>query len=268
MDTTLIAPHARTNRRPLTLRMLVVGALLGIALVYVFVQAALLGRVEMPLPIFVGVSLLLAGLVGGWPLGGWRWAPLLGTAWSLIMLLGSAQRALTHLAQPASTLQFGTQLVLLGILVTGVVAGIGATVQNYRRPAAEPGLPIWARRGGLLMAGLLIGAIAVAAIPQESGTQVDASTLAQLPIIPLSVFDDGEIRVRAGELTALRLANPSGAAHSFDVDELNLHVAMAANSESLALFRADTPGVYTFYCAPHYDKATGRGMRGTLIVEP
>jgi plastocyanin len=268
MDTTLIAPHARSSRRPLTFRTLVTGALLGIALVYVFVQAVLLGRVEMPLPIFVAISLLLAGLIGGRPLGGRRWAPLLGTAWSLIMLLGSAQRALTHLAQPESTLQFGTQLVLLGILVTGVVAGIGATVQNYRRPAVAPGLPGWARRGGLLMAGLLIGAIAVAAIPQASGTQVDASTLAQLPLIPLSVFDDGEIRVRAGELTALRLANPSAAAHSFDVDELNLHVAMPADSESLALFRADTPGVYTFYCAPHYDKATGRGMRGTLIVEP
>ena len=268
MDATLIAPHARTARRPLTFRTLVIGALLGIALVYSFVQAVLLGRVEMPLPIFVGISLLLAGLVAGWPLGGWRWTPLLGVAWSLIMLLGSAQRALTHLAQPESTLQFGTQLVLLGILVTGVVAGIGATVQNYRRPTAEPRLPGWVRLSGLLMAGLFIGAIAVAAVPQGGGTQVDAATLAQLPLVPLTVFDDGEIRVRAGELTALRLANPSAAAHSFDVDELNLHVAMPAGHESLALFRADTPGVYTFYCAPHYDKATGAGMRGTLIVEP
>ena len=66
----------------------------------------------------------------------------------------------------------------------------------------------------------------------------------------------------------LALANSEAAAHSFDVDELNVHVPMPGDSDSLALFIAPTPGTYTFYCAPHYDKATGSGMRGTLIVEP
>ena len=268
MDTTLTAPRPLFTRRPLTFRTLVIGALIGIALVYLFVQAVVLGHVEMPLPIFVGISLLLASLVAGWPVGGWRWTPLLGVVWSTMMLVGSAQRALTHLVQPASTLQFGTQLVLLGILVTGIVAGIGATVQNYRRPAAEQRLPNWVRWAALVLAGLFVGAVAVAAIPHPRGTQIDAATLARLPLIPLSAFNGAEIRVKAGELTALRLANPSGAAHSFDVDELDLHVPMPANDESLALFTADTPGVYTFYCDPHYNKATGQGMRGALIVEP
>jgi plastocyanin len=269
MDTTLTAPRTQTVRRPLTFRTLAVGALVGIALVYMFVQAVLLRQVEMPLPIFMGISLLLASLVAGWPVGGWRWTPLLSVAWSLVLLISSAQRVLTHLAQPESTLQFGAQLLLLGILVTGVVAGIGASVQNYRRPAAEQQLPRWVRRSYLVMAGLLVGAVAVAAIPQTgSGVQVDRAVLAQLPAVPLSAFNNGEIRVRAGQLTALRLENPDAAGHSFDVDALDLHVAMPAGSESLALFRANTPGTYTFYCAPHYNKATGQGMRGTLIVEP
>lgn len=43
---------------------------------------------------------------------------------------------------------------------------------------------------------------------------------------------------------------------------------MPGNSDSLALFKADTPGTYIFYCAPHYNKASGSGMHGTLIVEP
>ncbi|HWQ13566.1 MAG TPA: plastocyanin/azurin family copper-binding protein [Roseiflexaceae bacterium] len=43
---------------------------------------------------------------------------------------------------------------------------------------------------------------------------------------------------------------------------------MPAGQDSLALFVAGQPGTYTFYCAPHYDKATGEGMHGTLIVEP
>ena len=42
---------------------------------------------------------------------------------------------------------------------------------------------------------------------------------------------------------------------------------MPAGADSLALFEAAKPGTYSFYCAPHYDKATGKGMQGTLIVE-
>ena len=37
---------------------------------------------------------------------------------------------------------------------------------------------------------------------------------------------------------------------------------------SLALFTPTKPGTYTFYCSLHYDKATGEGMQGTLIVAP
>jgi plastocyanin len=86
--------------------------------------------------------------------------------------------------------------------------------------------------------------------------------------VPISAFDRGTITVKAGELAALRLENPDGVGHSFDVDELNLHIPMAANADSLALFIPDQPGTYTFYCAPHYDKASGKGMHGTLVVEP
>jgi heme/copper-type cytochrome/quinol oxidase subunit 2 len=56
--------------------------------------------------------------------------------------------------------------------------------------------------------------------------------------------------------------------HGFAVDELGVNAVMPAGAESLALFRPTTPGTYTFYCPPHYDKASGTGMYGTLIVEP
>lgn len=269
MNTTLAAARpAQTDRRPLGLRALAVAALVGIALIYIFVQAVLLGKVEMPLPIFVLVSLLLAALVAGRPVGGWRWTPILATLWSLILGAGSLGRMLLHLAHPEDTLTFAAQLVLLATLATGIVAGIGATVQNYRLPAAERRMPRWVRWGAVAVASLIVGGVAVAAIPQTSGAQVDPATLAQLPGVPLSAFENGEIRVRAGQLTALRLENPSAAGHSFDVDELGLHIAMPAGENSVALFTAPAPGTYTFYCAPHYDKASGQGMRGTLIVEP
>lgn len=92
--------------------------------------------------------------------------------------------------------------------------------------------------------------------------------IAQLPAVPLSAFGNGVLRVKAGELTGLRLENPDSVVHGFDVDELDLHVAMPACSDTAAFFVAEQPGTYLFYCMPHYDKKTGQSMHGTLIVEP
>ena len=64
----------------------------------------------------------------------------------------------------------------------------------------------------------------------------------------------------------LRLESSDAAAHSFDIDELNVHVPMPADKPVLALFTPSTLGTYTFYCGiPGHTEA---GMVGTLIVEP
>ena len=74
--------------------------------------------------------------------------------------------------------------------------------------------------------------------------------------------------MRTGERVALRLENADGVAHSFDVDEFDVHVPMPGRATALALFTAGRPGRYVVYCAPHYDRATGQGMKATLVVEP
>jgi plastocyanin len=269
MDITMTVTRPQADKHLSGLGKLVVSALVGFSLMHVYVQAVLIKHIEMPLPIFSMISLVLAALVAGRPVGGWRWTPLLGGVWSLVLVFGKFDLVLFHLAHPENTHEFAWQLVMLALATVGLVTGIGATVQNYRRPAGERQLPRWVPWGLTALAGLLVGAVMVAAIPQTgSGVQISPTVLAQLPPVTLDAFNGGEIRVKAGELTALRLENPSGAGHSFDVDELNLHVAMPSNSDSLALFTANTPGTYIFYCTPHYDKASGQGMHGTLIVEP
>jgi heme/copper-type cytochrome/quinol oxidase subunit 2 len=269
MNIPMMATRSRAEKQLSGLGKLVVGALIGFSLMYVYIQAALIKQIEMPLPIFSVVSLVLAALVAGRPIGGWRWTPLLGSLWSLVLVFGKFDLVLFHLAHPENTLEFALQLVMLVLATVGVVMGIGATIQNYRRPAGERRLPGWVSWSFTALAGLLVGAVVVAAIPQTgSGVQISPAVLAQLPPVTLEAFNGGEIRVKAHELTALRLENSSSAGHSFDVDELNLHVAMPSNADSLALFTANTPGTYTFYCTPHYDKASGKGMHGTLIVEP
>lgn len=83
-------------------------------------------------------------------------------------------------------------------------------------------------------------------------------------------FDQKEIRVKAGETVALKLSNEDTTAHSFDIDELDVHAPMPSDQIGLALFRPTEPGTYTFYCAipGHADVEKGTGMIGTLIVEP
>jgi plastocyanin len=269
MDITVTSARPHAQKQLSGLAKLVVGALVGFALMYVYIQAVLIKQIEMPLPILSLISLVLAALVAGRPIGGWRWTPLMGSVWSLIVLLGKLDLALYHLAHPENTLEFASQLVMLALVVVGVVAGIAATVQNYQHHASERSLPGWVLWSFTALAGLIVGAVVVAAIPQTgSGVQISPAVLAQLPPVTLEAFKGGEIRVKAGELAALRLENPDAAGHSFDIDQLNLHVAMPSNSQSLALFTAATPGTYTFYCTPHYDKASGQGMHGTLIIEP
>ena len=269
MDIPIMGGRGKTNTPLAVLGTLTVGTLVGFAMMYVYLQAVLIKQIEMPLPIFAAISLVLAALVAGYPLGGWRWTPLLGVGWSGFLLFGKLDLVLYDLAHPENTHMFAWMLVMVALAVVGIVSGVGATVQNYRHPAAERRIPTWVPWSFTALVSLLVGAILVAAIPQTgNGVQVSPATLAQLPAVTLEAFQGGEIRVKASELTALHLENTDGVGHSFDVDALNVHVAMPSNSSSLALFTADTPGTYTFYCAPHYDKTTGQGMHGTLIVEP
>ncbi len=72
---------------------------------------------------------------------------------------------------------------------------------------------------------------------------------------------------KAGETVALRLENGDSEGHSFDIDQFSVHTPMPSGKTSLALFKPTQPGTYTFYCTPHYNKETGEGMKGTLIVE-
>ena len=82
MDTAMVRKRAY-GRKPLAaLGTLTVMALIGIAGALVYVQAIIMGDFNGELVVFLALSLLIAGLVAGYPVGGWRWTPLLGAFWS------------------------------------------------------------------------------------------------------------------------------------------------------------------------------------------
>ncbi len=237
-------------------------ALGGVALTLSYLSAAFFGIELMPAAVIV-LCLACAGLI----FTGWRWAPLPG------LLPGVAMPALFGsflLADPAAPL-FLPGLLLVGCGALVGISGITGTIQNYRRPADERPLPRWIAPVTVLIAGLLVGAALVAlAAGRGASAGVSPEVLASLPSLAGRnyTFSQREIRVKAGETVALRLENVDPEAHSFDIDELNVHVPMLAGRAGVALFRPLQPGAYTFYCTPHFNKATGEGMYGTLIVEP
>ena len=91
-----------------------------------------------PIPIGPILLLAVAGLV---VLGPWRWTPVAGVVLSLAILIGAfiAPGLFDRLGNPAQVGAFvGTSVQMLGLL-TAIIAGTLATMQNYqtRAPVAS-----------------------------------------------------------------------------------------------------------------------------------
>ena len=264
MEASLTQGSARAARRPLAgFGKVTAGGLVLVAALIGYLQV-LFGGFD---PIITGIAalaLVFAVVVAI----GLRWAPLLGTLvfGALLALLGvvAAGEVAFTLAHPGSAM-FAVFVLAIPTLLIGLAASIAAVVQNYRGVGRST--PAWLTPALLLIAGLAVGAAVVGGVPQAGDAGVSQETLAALPAVTLDKYDGGEVRVKAGETVALRLENPDGVAHTFTVDDLGVDALMPAGKNSLALFKPAKPGTYTFYCVPHYDKATGQGMHGTLVVE-
>ena len=260
-------PSRLRVRKPLAaLGKLAAGALGGLGIVFGYAQIVF-GGFDPMLTGVAAAMLIVAGVVAV----GWRWAPALGALLALaiggLLLIPAAGEIVFSLTHPTDSM-FILMILLLPLLALAIAAGVGATVQNYRR--AERRTPRGLPTALTALAGLIAGAILIGAIAKPTdAVGVTPEVLAGLPSVTLEAYNKGEVRVKAGEMVALRLENADGASHSFDVDELNVHALMPGGKSSLALFKPTKPGTYTFYCGipGHYDKATGEGMHGTLIVE-
>jgi uncharacterized cupredoxin-like copper-binding protein len=268
MEASMTGMPSRTRaRKPLAaLGKLAASALVGLSIVFGYAQTVFGGFDPMLTGVAVAM-LIVAGVIAT----GWRWAPALGAVLALaiggMLLVPAAGEIAFSLSHPTDGL-FILMVLLLPLLALAIGAGISATVQNYR--SAERRTPRGLPTALTALAGLVAGAVLVGLIAKPTdAVGVTPEVLAGLPGVTLEAFDKGEVRVRAGEMVALRLENADGASHSFDVDELNVHALMPGGQSSLALFKPAAPGTYTFYCGipGHYDKASGEGMHGTLIVE-
>jgi plastocyanin len=261
----------RFVRQPLSpLGRLTAATLVTTAMIFAAIQFIVLKGGGPPFVPFIVILMLGAAVMAT----GWRWTSLIATVLLGLLTIGVIAPTMSMILQEISTpgMPMGPLLLLLlPTMVIGTITGVVTTVQNYRQTPTNRHLPRWLTLVLCTIIGLALGASGlhvIAAAPE--GTEVAHKILASLPSLVTKdfAFDQQEIRVKAGELVALRLTNADQMPHSFDVDEFDVHVLMPPSQDALALFIPTEPGTNTFYCAPHYNKATGEGMKGTLIVEP
>lgn len=267
METAFTQPQAKPRTPLAGLGKLLIVELVGVAIILAYLQAMMFGFV-LPIAIFALVALGVAGLLTT----GWRWVPALAALLSAALLLMFGVPLLESLTHPTvGGPMFIISAILIPLAIAGVLIGIGATVQNYRRAANDRRVPRGLIGALLVVVGLVAGAILVAMAPQPGITAgVSSEDLAKLPALTGKdfMFDQTELHAKAGQTVTLRLENADPEAHYLDIDELNVHAPIAPGKTGLAVFTATQPRTYTFYCHPHADKASGEGMVGKLIVEP
>lgn len=269
MTTAAIATPIASRRTltPLT-RWTIASMIVGILLL-IYMQVFIFRSFDPPLVLIFGVpALVFMGLV---VFVRRRWAPLFGSLYWVLFLAANVPYLSHDLAHPEIFTSFAFSIVLVLPALAGLTSGIAAAVQNYRSADTTdepPRIPRWYLSGLTAAAALGLGAILTAAVTPASASGVSTETLAALPALTAAnhQFGQAELHARTGETVALRLENADTAGHSFDIDELGLHVSMPPGEPALALFTAGAPGTYTFYCGvPGHREA---GMVGTLIVEP
>jgi plastocyanin len=251
------------------LRTIAIAALVINAATFLFDMAAV-GPDEINVP-HVIIELVVAGIMAL----RFRWSPAIGAVLYAALAVEGSIFIGREMIEPTNAASFASAAIFFATALAGLVAGIGATVQNYRaprsRPLVDPPAPRWAYPTLLVLIALTLGGILSTAI-QSRGILpgVSPEALAALPALKAKdyAFDQPKITANVGERVALRLDNADATTHYFEIDELNVHVLIPAGKSNVALFKPTQPGSYTFYCHPHADKAARTGMVGTLVVEP
>src|SRR5215207_8153024 len=144
MSTPMVAtPTYRLNIRP-TLRTITVAALVLNALLFGLDAISSGPHVAVDISVtHVIISLVFAGIVAL----RLRWAPALGALLCAAQLMEGYIFLGSWLTEPDTTATFAFAAIFFAISIVGLVAGVGATVQNYRaprsRPFVDPAAPRW-----------------------------------------------------------------------------------------------------------------------------
>src|SRR5215467_7110532 len=152
---------------------LTVGSLLGIGIGF-WLLMLMIGVTVMAIAIIAVAAVVMAGLV----VTGVRWTPALGALFGAGVWIGglsSQQYSLYHLTHPQEGGPFIVSVLIYVLGLVAIVAGIVATMQNYR--SGTRSAPRWTSAFLGVMAGFVVGATVVSLLVLSGSTRAaQAST--------------------------------------------------------------------------------------------
>jgi uncharacterized cupredoxin-like copper-binding protein len=202
----------------------------------------------------------------------WRSAPRRSWVWIALMvppvlfLLMNAPfipYTLTHPADAAFTSVLALVVGTIVLVWAGVVAfrevrsarsGTRTSTRQLLAVSIVAGVTVGALVTGVMAAGASGGSGAVAAAPTTTGTLAAEGTK----------YLSTSYSMGSTDVLGMFVENRDKFAHSFDVDALNIHVQVPANSTVAVSIKPVAAGPLEFYCAiPGHKEA---GMAGTIDV--
>ena len=184
-----------------------------------------------------------------------------------LLLVFNAPFIAHDVTRPAITPQF---LVTVGAVAGGFAAIIGGIVAFREVRRGQPAWTASGRAGWVLMAfiGVAVGAVAtsiLAGLASAGGVEItDAPTLTGVLTAEKTAFVETRLQMKDGEVLGLFVSNRDDIAHTFDIDSLDTHVDLPANSTTAIAIKPTGSGTLEFFCAvPGHREA---GMVGTIDV--
>lgn len=164
-----------------------------------------------------------------------------------------------HLTHPNELSAFAACVLIVACDIVALGAGLAATLQNYR--SASRRAPRWMAPALTAMAGLVVGAIIVAAIPPAN---VAPTSSGAEPTVHAegATFAPDAVRVPQG--AKLKIVADSAITHSLDNGKWRNNVPvpeqqpgapvvhnlmLSGNTVEIGPFT--TPGIYDIYCTIH-----------------
>ena len=250
---------------------LAVAALLGATAASGILAIAIGSPGNIALLVITASLLVCAGLAAS----GLRWMPVPIALVSGVFLYQISQQPFVtyHLTNPKTGgfLPFVLDVLITAWVVVAFGASIGATIQNYRKASRQA--PPWLSAALTGVAGMVIGAILIAAIAQPGAPPGTTSTNG-VPTVHMSAgnFDQPSITISKGSKLLLVddvavlhiLANGSwqnGAPKSSSEPGAPIVNNVQVNGNSIQIGPFSTAGTYHIYCTVH------QGMNLTVIVQ-
>ena len=171
--------------------------------------------------------------------------------------------SLSHPLDPGFTVAVPLVAGVIVLVIAGVIASREARAGGGERVGLR------GRVATAVVASAVAGAVATSFVAASAGgggrSVAEAPSATGVLTTKDTKFIETSLSMKSGDVLGLFVTNKDGFAHSFDIDALDIHVQLPANSTAAVAVKPTATGTLEFYCAvPGHREA---GMVGSITVE-